>query len=232
MFFPRSVIRVMNSPSLNLKPGPGRGAFWRYGGIDAQVEERLQKKLRLICDKGFAHYFLVVEELAKCSPCTCSWGSAAASLVAYCLGITHVDLIRYNLFFERFLNEGRIDPPDIDIDFPWDERDQILDFAFASYGARRAAMVANQIGFRGHSALREVAKVFGFTDSEIKQLTDQISGYWKAIQSAQAVGRHPLFQGEQLSSDWQQVLRLAKRLNGQLRHLSLHCGGMVIVHWR
>jgi len=205
------------------------GALWRYGGIDARVEARLQKELRIIRAKGFAHYFLVVEELAKRSPRTCGRGSAAASLVAYCLGITHVDPIAYNLFFERFLNEGRIDPPDIDIDFPWDERDEILDFAFARYGAKRAAMVANQIGFRGRSALREVAKVFGFTDSEIKHLTGRISGYWKAVQSAQAVGRHPLFRGEELSSDWQQVLHLAKRLNGQLRHLSLHCGGMVIV---
>ncbi len=206
-----------------------QGALWRYGSITAQVEARLQKELRIIQDKGFAHYFLVVEELAKQSPRTCGRGSAAASLVAYCLGITHVDPIAHNLFFERFLNEGRVDPPDIDIDFPWDERDAILDFAFARYGSRRAAMVANQIGFRGRSAIREVAKVFGFTDGEIKQLTSRISSYWKAEQTAAAVDRHPLFKGEKLSSDWQNVLRLAQRLSGQLRHLSLHCGGIVIV---
>jgi error-prone DNA polymerase len=205
------------------------GAIWRYGTIDSRVEARLQKELRIIRDKGFSHYFLVVEELAKQSPRTCGRGSAAASLVAYCLGITHVDPIAHNLFFERFLHEGRIDPPDIDIDFPWDERDAILDFAFARYGAKRAAMVANQLGFRGRSAIREVAKVFGFTGAEIKRLTSRISGYWKAEQSANAVGGHPLFKGEELSSDWQQVLRLARRLNGQLRHLSLHCGGIVIV---
>ncbi len=205
------------------------GAQWRYGDIDARVDARLRKELRIIRDKGFSHYFLVVEELAKQSPRTCGRGSAAASLVAYCLGITHVDPIRHNLFFERFLHEGRVDPPDIDIDFPWDERDAILDFAFARYGAKRAAMVANQIGFRGRSAIREVAKVFGFSDSEIKRLTHRISGYWKAEQSAGAVQGHPLFRGEELSSDWQQVLGLARRLNGQLRHLSLHCGGIVIV---
>lgn len=205
------------------------GALWRYGRIDSVVEARLARELTLIRDKGFSHYFLVVEELAKQSPRTCGRGSAAASLVAFCLGITHVDPIAYNLFFERFLNEGRVDPPDIDMDFPWDERDAILDFAFARYGARRAAMVANQIGFRGRSAIREVAKVFGFTDSEIKHLTSRISGYWKAAQSANAVDGHPLFKGEELSQDWQRVLRLARRLNGQLRHLSLHCGGILIV---
>ena len=205
------------------------GAQWRYKTITAIIEERLQKELHLIQTKGFAHYFLVVDELAQQCPRTCGRGSAAASLVAYCLGITHVDPIAHNLFFERFLNEGRQDPPDIDIDFPWDERDAILDFAFARYGSRRAAMVANQIGFKGRSAIREVAKVFGFPAAEIKHLTDRISGYWKADQSAAAVHSHPLFKGESFSPDWQRVLDLARRLKGQLRHLSLHCGGIVIV---
>jgi len=206
-----------------------RGAVWRYGRIDARIETRLEKELRLIRDKGFAHYFLVVEELAKRSPRTCGRGSAAASLVAYCLGITHVDPIRHNLFFERFLHAGRVDPPDIDIDFPWDERDAVLDFAFARYGASRAAMVANQIGFRGRSSIREVAKVFGMPDGEIKTVTSRISGYWKADQTAAAVAGHPLFRGEKLSEEWQTILQLANRLDGQLRHLSLHCGGIVIV---
>ncbi|HJV34766.1 DNA polymerase III subunit alpha, partial [Geomonas sp.] len=193
------------------------------------VESRLDKELSIIRDKGFAHYFLVVEEISKQSQRTCGRGSAAASLVAYCLGITHVDPIRHNLFFERFLNEGRTDPPDIDMDFPWDERDQILDFAFARYGAKRAAMVANHVGFKGRSALREVAKVYGLPEYEIKEMTERISGYWKAEQSAAAIAGHPLFKGEQLSQDWEEILSTARRLNGQLRHLSLHCGGIVIV---
>ncbi len=83
------------------------GALRRYGTIDERVEARLAKELSIIGAKGFSHYFLVVEEIAKQSERTCGRGSAAASLVAYCLGITHVDPIRHNLFFERFLNEGR-----------------------------------------------------------------------------------------------------------------------------
>jgi len=205
------------------------GALWRYGCIDQKVEERLDKELAIIRDKGFAHYFLVVEEISKQSARTCGRGSAAASLVAYCLGITHVDPIKHNLFFERFLNEGRTDPPDIDIDFPWDERDDILDFAFARYGARRAAMVSNHVGFKGRSALREVAKVYGLPDFEIKEITERVSGFWKADQTAGAVAGHPLFKGGKLSHDWQEILSIAQRLNGQLRHLSLHCGGLVIV---
>ncbi|MBJ6725211.1 DNA polymerase III subunit alpha [Geomesophilobacter sediminis] len=205
------------------------GALWRYGTIDGKVEARLQKELSIIRDKGFAHYFLVVEEISNQSERTCGRGSAAASLVAYALGITHVDPIRHNLFFERFLNPGRIDPPDIDIDFPWDERDAVLDFAFARYGSQRAAMVANQIGFKGRSALREVAKVYGLTDLEIKEMTERISGFWKADQTVGAVAAHPLFRGETLSADWLEIMATAQRLKGHLRHLSLHCGGLIIV---
>jgi len=206
-----------------------QGALWRYGASDQVVEARLAKELAIIRDKGFSHYFLVVEEISKQSERTCGRGSAAASLVAYCLGITHVDPIRHNLFFERFLNEGRTDPPDIDIDFPWDERDAILDFAFARYGAKRAAMVANHVGFKGRSALREVAKVYGLPDFEIMEMTERISGFWKSDQTAAAVAGHPLFKGEVLSRDWQEIMVTAQRLGGQLRHLSLHCGGLVIV---
>jgi DNA-directed DNA polymerase III PolC len=206
-----------------------QGAVWRYGGINSRAEERLSKELGLIRSKGFVHYFLVVEEIARQSPRTCGRGSAAASLVAYCLGITHVDPLRHNLFFERFLNPGRVDPPDIDIDFPWDERDAVLDFAFARYGEQRTAMVANQIGFKGRAAVREVAKVFGIPEAEIKKMTSRISGYWKADQTARAVEEHPLFKGDSPEDDWQKVLSIASRLQGQLRHLSLHCGGLIIV---
>ena len=81
-------------------------------------EQRIEKELTVIREKGYADYFLVVDEIVHQAPRTCGRGSAAASIVSYCLGITHVDPIRHNLFFERFLNPGRHDPPDIDIDFP------------------------------------------------------------------------------------------------------------------
>jgi len=206
-----------------------QGIPWRYGQTNQVIEERLHKELAIIDAKGFAHYFLVVEEIARQSERTCGRGSAAASLVAYLLGITHVDPIRHNLFFERFLNPGRLDPPDIDIDFPWDERDAILDFVFARYGARRCAMVANQIGFQGRSALRETAKVFGIPEVEIKAMTERISGAWGAERLGESLESHPLFAGEKLSDDWRRILNLARRLNGQLRHLGLHCGGVVVV---
>ncbi|GAB4565087.1 MAG: DNA polymerase III subunit alpha [Geothermobacteraceae bacterium] len=204
------------------------GALRRYGRIDARIEARLQRELELIGQRGFAGYFLVVEEIARQSSRICGRGSAAASLVAYCLGITHVDPLRHNLFFERFLNEGRIDPPDIDIDFPWDERDAILDFVFARHGRDRTAMVANQIGFMGRGALREVAKVFGVPAAEIRTVTRRISGYWRGAQLLDAVREHPLFRGERLAHEWPTVLAIAARMRHQLRHLGLHCGGVVI----
>ncbi|MEZ4485710.1 MAG: DNA polymerase III subunit alpha, partial [Syntrophotaleaceae bacterium] len=206
-----------------------QGALWRYGGLGEAVEQRLAKELDLITRKGFSHYFLVVQELAGRSPRTCGRGSAAASLVAYCLAITHVDPLRYNLFFERFLNEGRNDPPDIDIDFPWDERDAVLDFAFSHYGRERTAMVANQVSFQSRAALREVAKVFGLPAAEIKDVTGRLAGCWSPVRGTRALLEHPLFRGEKLHDDWRTIVELAGRLDGQLRHLSQHCGGLVVV---
>lgn len=205
------------------------GAAKRYGTVSDTVKARLEKELKIIREKGFSHYFLVVEELARRSPRTCGRGSAAASLVSYCLSITHVDPVKHNLFFERFLNPGRVDPPDIDIDFPWDERDEILDFALSRYGARRAAMVANQVGFGARGALREVAKVYGVPEGEIKHVTRRISGYLKPNQTQDRISAHPLFAGQQPGGDWDRIISVAGRLTGKLRHLSLHCGGLVIV---
>lgn len=197
------------------------GAARRYGTITPAVEERLEKELSQIALKGFASYFLVVEEIVTKSPRTCGRGSAAASLVAYSLGITHVDPLKYNLFFERFLNPGRVDPPDIDVDFPWDERDGLLDAVFALYGAKRVAMVANQVGFKPRAALREVAKVYGMPEAEISRVQKLARGKRKFgfdYDPADPASRPP----------WPEIFETASRLSGHLRHLSVHCGGVVI----
>jgi error-prone DNA polymerase len=227
--FPRYENLADKEAASELTKRARKGALWRYETFDDRIEKRLAKELDLIIRKGFAHYFLVVQELADRSPRTCGRGSAAASLVAYCLGITHVDPLRYNLFFERFLNEGRQDPPDIDIDFPWDERAEVLDFAFTRYGRERAAMVANQVGFKSRSALREIAKVFGLPVADIKSVTDRLASCWSPAKGVSALQKHPLFQGEDLHEDWRTIVALAGRLDGQLRHLSQHCGGLVVV---
>jgi error-prone DNA polymerase len=128
-------------------------------------------------EKGFAPYFLVVADIVRQAPRTCGRGSAAASLVSYCLGITHVDPIRYDLFFERFLNLGRRDPPDIDVDFPWDERDDVLDYIHRKYGPQRTAMIANHNCFKARSAVREIAKVYGLSDNEIGAVTKKMRSF-------------------------------------------------------
>jgi error-prone DNA polymerase len=187
------------------------GAMRRYGHISEAVGGRLEHELEIIRKKNFAEYFLVVADIVKQSPRTCGRGSAAASIVSYTLGITHVDPVRHDLFFERFLNEGRVDPPDIDVDFAWDERDAILDYVFGKYGTERAAMVSNHLCFRGRAAVREVAKVYGLPDDEIREVT--------VHQDDARTQREP----------WPEILRWAERLNGHPRHLSVHCGGVVIV---
>ncbi|GJL56613.1 MAG: DNA-directed DNA polymerase [Nitrospirales bacterium] len=208
------------------------GARQRYGKISDEVRTRIETELDVIRSKGFAMWFLIVEDIVQQAPRTCGRGSAAASIVSYCLGVTHVDPIRHNLFFERFLNAGRQDPPDIDIDFPWDERDRILDYIFAKYGTRQTAMVANHntLGFR--AAIREVAKVYGMAPAELNRLMPRLvrqtafhpSPATHTLRSwaeniCQAIG---------IAEPWPEILSVALRLKGCLQHLGVHCGGVII----
>ena len=124
--------------------------------------------------KGFADYFLVVHDIVAHGPTHCGRGSVANSIVSYCLGITHVEPLGAGLLFERFLNPERKDPPDIDLDFPWDERDKVLAYVFRHYPRPQAAMVANHNCFRLRGALREVAKVHGRPAGEIREVTRRI----------------------------------------------------------
>ncbi|HDH57327.1 MAG TPA: DNA polymerase III subunit alpha [Bacteroidetes bacterium] len=203
-----------------------KGARKRYGEITEKVQSRLEHELTLIKEKGFASIFLVVQDIVRQSPRTCGRGSAAASLVSYCLEITHVDPIRHNLYFERFLNPGRVDPPDIDVDFAWDERDDILDYVFKKYGMERTAMISNHVTFKKRAAIHEVAKVYGLPEAEITAVTGKLSGYYYDL--VEEVERHPSLRYHEFSPPWPDILRLAERLEGIPRHLSVHCGGVVI----
>ena len=209
------------------------GARQRYSVVSKAVCDRVEKELAIIRDKRFAHYFLVVEEIVRQAPRTCGRGSVAASIVSYCLNITHVDPIKHNLFFERFLNPGRKDPPDIDIDFPWDERDDIFKWVFTQYGERQAAMVANQnsLGFR--AAIREVAKIYGMPAEEIGTMSSRIVRQKDILNFStpptieQWLCR--LSQVFNLKAPWPEILAQALRAQNHFRHLSMHCGGVVIV---
>jgi len=210
------------------------GAIARYGPLSKEIHDRIEKELTTIRQKGFAHYFLVVEEIIKKSArTTCGRGSVAASIVSYCLKITHVDPIKHHLFFERFLNPGRKDPPDIDVDFPWDERDGVLDQVFEQYGASQAAMVANQnsLGFR--AAIRETAKVYGMPAEEIGKMSSRIVRQKDVLTFVEAPTNEQwlrrLSQTLTLKAPWPEILAQALRAQTHFRHLSMHCGGVVIV---
>ena len=198
-----------------------------------EIHTRIHDELAVIQSKGFAHSFLVVEEIVRQAPRTCGRGSAAASIVSYCLGITHVDPIRHNLFFERFLNVGRHDPPDIDIDFPWDERDRILDFVFAHYGAERVAMVANHNTLALRAAIREVAKVYGIPSDEISRIVPHLFRHLDFHQvdhrTSLTKGLSAICHSQGLADPWPEVLLIAVRVQGRFQRLGLHCGGVVIV---
>ena len=205
-----------------------KGASQRYGHITREIMNRLDYELDIISEKGFAPYFLVVADIVRQSPRTCGRGSGAASLVSYCLYITHVDPIRHNLFFDRFLNPGRVDPPDIDVDFPWDERDDVLNYIFKKYGAQSTAMIANHNGFRARAAVREVAKVYGLSDTEISTVTKKLSSHWGAGSISVMIDKHPVFKDVKLEDPWPEIIEFAEQLHGFPRHLSVHCGGVVI----
>ncbi|MCS6302784.1 MAG: DNA polymerase III subunit alpha [Nitrospira sp.] len=209
------------------------GALWRYGALSSEVRERIERELTLIREKGYADYFLVVDEIVRQAPRTCGRGSAAASIVSYCLGITHVDPIRHHLLFERFLNPGRHDPPDIDIDFPWDERPAILDWVFKHYGHRHAAMVANQNTLATRAALREIAKVYGLPAAEIGKALNvlQRRADFVEVPSRMTVKdwAREVCSALRLTDLWHEILFWSVRLDGHFRNLGLHPGGVVLV---
>lgn len=190
------------------------GACLRYGDdLSEAVVERLEHELKIIDSMGFSSYFLVVRDIVhgnnggknQSRPRICGRGSGAASLVAYCLEITNICPLKHNLYFERFLNPGRSDAPDIDIDFAWDERDAVLAQVLRKY-KNHAAMVATIIRFQPRMAIRETAKAFGLAPGEI-------SNFAKTQSHA---------------DPWPQIVRLAAQLVDIPRHISVHPGGVII----
>jgi len=219
-------------PTDRLRASAYAGARERYGAeLSEAVVERLEHELHTIAAMGFSAYFLIVREIVKHSPRTCGRGSGAASLVAYCLGITNVCPLKHNLYFERFLNPGRTDPPDIDVDFAWDERDDVLDSVLKHY-RNHAAMVSNHVLFQPRMAVREVAKVFGLTDAEIGRVSKRLPHFWRAEQSEpellEGIKKRPESRALEFPQPWPEVLTLAQRILGTPRYLSVHPGGVVI----
>lgn len=208
------------------------GLSKKYQPITEQAVNRLQEELKVIKELGFADYFLIVWDIVRQAKLlgmmSLGRGSAANSLVAYCLDLTQIDPLKYNLYFERFLNLGRASPPDIDLDFSWKERDTIIKYLFQKYGYDRVAMISTINTFRARSAFREVAKVFGISESEIAEYTQFIP--WTSAENLPFLTKKfPETKLLDLDNEpWRTIIEIARRLANLPRHLSIHPGGIVI----
>jgi error-prone DNA polymerase len=198
-------------------------------GVPAQVGGQLEKELVLIAKLKVAQFFLSVYDIVKIArdkSILCQGrGSAANSAVCYVLGITAVDPARSNLLFERFLSTERDEPPDIDVDFEHERREEVIQAIYEKYGRERAAMVSEVTCYRGKSALRESAKAFGLSLEQADRLTHMVGPYDPALAKAARLvelGFDPKDKRIQL------VLRIATELQGFPRHMSTHVGGFVL----
>ena len=194
-------------------------------GIDPGARRRLDHELGVIDRLGFAGYFLVVKDLvdyAREQGIFCQIrGSGADSAICRCIGLTRVDPIRLHLPFERFLSEERGKPPDIDVDFEADRREEVIQYCYRRYGRERAAMVANVITYRARSVLRDVAKAFGFTQAQADGLTKYVDTRDPAKLAEMDA---PLPEGMTA----EMIFDICWRLDGFPRHMGIHSGGMVI----
>jgi error-prone DNA polymerase len=207
------------------------GAAERYGDrLPAPLIAQIEKELDLIAQIEVAPYFLSVREIvdmARERDILCQGrGSAANSAVCFCLGIPAVDPSRSNLLFERFLSAERREPPDIDVDFEHERREEVIQAIYERYGRERAAMVSEVICYRGKSALREVGKVFGLSLEQVERLSAVVS-WWDKIDS---VARKRLAEAGFDADDGRiaLVLAMARAIQGFPRHLSIHVGGFVL----
>jgi error-prone DNA polymerase len=228
--FPGLNLRENHKANKQLRKLVYAGAKERYSEITLKIKERIEYELTIITQKGFAPYFLVVYDIVKNSnTATIGRGSGAASIVSYCLFITQVDPIKYNLVFERFIHPERVDMPDIDIDFPWDERDGVLEFVFKRYGEQRTAMVASQVFLQPRSAIRETGKVFGLSNEEIKAVTKRIGFMSRPKALVEWIKTDNRFKNLNLDEDLLEILQQSDKIRGVFRYPSVHPGGVIIV---
>ena len=208
------------------------GATLRYKPLTQEVIKRLEYELKTIHNLGFSEYFLIVEEIItfcrqKNIPCV-GRGSAADSLVSYVLGITQVDPLRHNLYFERFLNPQRKEPPDIDLDLCWRNRDRVLEFVYERFGSDRVAMICTYNTFQNRSAIRDIAKTYGLPEDEISKITKHLPHH--AIDQLESV-INSLPELREIRYNlpvYEEIMRLAQRIADFPRHLSIHSGGVII----
>ena len=230
--FPKFEIKDSRNAYSMLWDEAHKGLYKNYPVVTNIELERLSKELNVISDLNFTEYFLIVDDIVKEARkrgmLFIGRGSVANSITAYCLGLTKVDPIKHNLYFERFLNKGRNSPPDIDIDFSWKERDEIVKYVFDKYGYENVAMISTTVTFRARSAFREVAKVFGFSNDEISKYSKYIP--WTDARNLPNISEmFPEAKNLNLKTEpWISIIDIASRIGNYPRHLSIHPSGIII----
>jgi DNA-directed DNA polymerase III PolC len=218
------------SPQQTLERLTWEGAAGRYKNkIPEAIRKTLWTELCLIAYKGYAPYFLTVRDIVHFArherKILCQGrGSAANSAVCFCLGITEVNPDGGHLVFGRFLSTERDEPPDIDVDFEHERREEVMQYIYKKYGGNHTGLTANVISYRGKSALREVAKVFGLSDDTIAAI-NQLHWGWGSSTTPEELRGIGLDPDEAVLRT---VLACARELHGFPRHLSQHVGGFVI----
>jgi len=230
---PRYPLPPGTTPQAYLRRLCEEGLRQRIDSPDAEYENRLAYELKVIHEMGFDDYFLIVWDVmayarkARIMP-GAGRGSAAGSLVSYVLRITHVDPIKYNLLFERFLNKERYNMPDIDLDFPDNRRDDILHYVRDKYGSDHVAQIATFGTLAAKMSLRDTARVFGLTVAEAQTWSNAIPNQL-GISLAEAKQKSKELQHLINASDVNRLLyETAEKIEGVPRHVSTHAAGVVI----
>ena len=211
------------------------GLIKRYKNVDDKLRERLKYELDVINDMGFVDYFLIVWDFIKYAKDNGIMvgpgrGSAAGSIVAYCLEITDIDPIKYNLLFERFLNPERVSMPDIDVDFCFERRQEVIDYVVRKYGKERVVQIVTFGTLQAKGVIRDVGRVmnlpYSYVDSIAKMVPRDLG-----ITIDKALKMNPeLRQACENDEQVKYLIDMAKRLEGLPRHSSMHAAGVVISH--
>jgi DNA-directed DNA polymerase III PolC len=232
LIFPEFAVPEGETPDSYLQKLSLDGALKRYHSLTPEVRSRLTRELEVIRKWSLSPYFLlvldIVEEARRRGIPAVARGSAASSMVTYCLGISRVCPLRWGLYFERFLNEQRGDCPDIDIDICGARRDELLDYVYERWGAEHVAMIASFITMHARLAVREVAKVFGVPPGEVDRFTKRLP-HRPVRDILQAIRDLPQCRDLPVDDEpWKTILQVALRLDDAPRHLGIHPCGTVI----
>jgi DNA-directed DNA polymerase III PolC len=232
LILPEFAVPKNHTPDSYLEKLSLQGLVKRYGWLKSEAKSRLAHELRVISKKKLAPYFLlvreIVEEAKRRGMPAVARGSAASSMVTYCLGISCVCPLRWGLYFERFLNEQRGDCPDIDIDICGARRDELLDYVYECWGEEHVAMIGSFVTMHARLAIREIAKVFGVPPGEVNRFTKRLP-HRPVREILQAIRDLPECRNLPVDEEpWKTILQVALRLDDAPRHMGIHPCGTVI----